>query len=83
MVKPALHSEKGGANIMRALFLSKNYKRINYDACRMMRYNLNILQWNGNYMKSRKTTTGDFGDPAEQINFNADCNLKIAINELV
>ena len=62
MVKPALCSKKGGVNILRALFVSKKYKTINYFVCRRRRYNRNILHWNKNDMKSMKWTTGDYYD---------------------
>ena len=37
MVKPALRSEKGGANILRALLTIEKYKTANYDVSGMRR----------------------------------------------
>ena len=58
--EPALHSEKGGANILQALLLFKKYETTYYDVNGMRRYSQKILQWNTNDMKSMKMTTGDY-----------------------
>ena len=56
MVELALHSEKGGANMLRALSLCEKYGTTNYDVSGMRRYSWNILQWNKNDIKSTKMT---------------------------
>ena len=89
MVKPALHSEKGGTNILRALLTIEKYETRNYDVSGMRRYSWNILQWNKNDTNSMKMTNGDYsfcsrqhpnsGKNIQQIGFGMNVVLQITI----
>ena len=57
---PALHSEKGKANFLRALFFHEKYKTNIDDVRRMRRYSRNKLQWNKSDIKSNQMTNGDY-----------------------
>ena len=55
MVLPPMRSEKGGANMLRALSFFKSTSII-YDVSRMRRYGRNILQWRKIKTKSMNST---------------------------
>ena len=60
MVSSALRSEKGGANMLRALSLFKKYKTVIYDISGIRRYSQNILQWRKIKTKKQIPPNGDY-----------------------